>query len=79
MATLSGSIATAQSLILANAPESATPGQHVIGALATLSGALAVAQTVTSADAQATVDAAVVTLDAAISAYNLAIVPTPPT
>ena len=65
---------TASGLIAANAPESTTPGQHVVGSFATLSAALT-ATTATSADAQSIVDGQATTLNTAISTYNLAIVP----
>ncbi|MDO8659344.1 MAG: tail fiber domain-containing protein, partial [Candidatus Parcubacteria bacterium] len=68
--------ATAQSLIDANAVESETPGDHIVGSLTTLSSALASA-TATDADTQEVIDAQVVALNDAISVYNLAIVPTP--
>ena len=73
--TLDAAITTAQTLVSANDPEGTIPGQHSSGALATLSGALATAQAVTSADAQATVDAAAAALTTAISDYNAALVP----
>lgn len=71
---LTAAKATAQGLIDANAPESMTPGEHVVGSLATLSSALAAADA-TSTDAQSVVTGQVATLNDAIDAYNAAIVP----
>ncbi len=63
----------ADGLIVANASESTTPGQHVVGSLATLSAANTAANA-TSADAQSVVDGQVTTLNAAINAYNAAVI-----
>ena len=65
--------ATAQGLIDANATESTTPGDHVIGSLALLASAHAAADA-TNATAQLVIDAQVVTLNDAITAYNNAVV-----
>jgi hypothetical protein len=65
--------ASAQTLITANANESTTPGDHVVGSLATLSSALADANA-TDASAQSVVDGQISALNDAITAYNVAIV-----
>jgi uncharacterized membrane protein YgcG len=74
--TLQADIATANSLISANASEGTTPGQHTIGALATLQSAVSAASAVNPTDDPDTIigpaDAA---LTSAIATYNLAIVP----
>jgi hypothetical protein len=74
--TLQADIATANSLISANAPEGTTPGQHTIGALATLQAVVSAANAVNPTDDPDTIigpaDAA---LASAIATYNLAIVP----
>jgi len=70
---LTAAKASAQGLITANAVESTTPGDHVVGSLSILTSAEAAANG-TNASAQAVVDAQVVTLNAAIAAYNAAIV-----
>ncbi len=71
---LTAAQSSAQALITANATESTTPGDHIIGSLATLSSALAAANA-TDASAQSVVDGQVSTLNDAITAYNAAIVP----
>ena len=67
---------TAQGLITANAPESTTPGDHIVGSLATLTAARSAANA-TASSSQTTVDGQVATLNSAITAYNNAIVPLP--
>ena len=66
--------ATAQGLIDAKATESTTPNDHIVGSLAILTTALSAANA-TEASSQSVVDGQVSTLNSAISAYNLAIVP----
>ncbi|MDP2966952.1 MAG: ice-binding family protein [bacterium] len=68
--------ASAQGLITANATESTTPGDHIVGSLATLTSAEAAANA-TNASAQSVVDGQVATLNTAIATYNAAIVATP--
>jgi hypothetical protein len=64
---------TAQGLITANATESTTTGDHIIGSLAILTSA-ELAANATTVDSQLVVDAQTSTLNAAIAAYNVAIV-----
>jgi hypothetical protein len=68
--------ATVEGLITAHAVESTTPGDHVVGALATLTAANTAANA-TTADTQSVVDGQVATLNTAIATYNEAIVPAP--
>ena len=68
--------ASAQALITASGTESTTPGDHIVGSLATLIAAEAAANG-TSTDSQSVIDAQVITLNAAIAAYNAAIVGSP--
>ena len=70
---LNASKATAAGLITLSGAESTTPGDYVVGSLATLVLAQTAANA-TSASAQSVVDGQVTTLNSAISAYNLAIV-----
>ena len=76
ISALSAAKATAEGLISTNAPESENPGDHMIGALATLTEANTTASA-TTADTQSVVDAQVTVLNTAILVYNTAIVPTP--